>query len=84
MSCQERLGGTLPPGRGGHRAASGLGVGRALDVGTGWARLGWSLGRTHTALLWQSHSFPRRWGMPLAGPFSRWVLVFAVADTAEF
>lgn len=45
------LGGTLPPGHGGHRAQT--------PWVSAWELFtrGGALGRTHTAPLWQSHSF---------------------------
>lgn len=48
----ERLGGTLPPGHGGHKGAVRPGCLQAL----GRLTQGGSLGRTHTASLCQSHS----------------------------
>lgn len=52
MSCQEKLGWTLPQGMVGTRQPQGLGVGAPVDVGTGWAHLGMESGQdTHCPIV---------------------------------
>lgn len=55
--------------------------GRALDANTGWALLGWSLGRTHTLPLCAGHIPPRQVGRATGWDIQQ---VFTVAETAEF